>query len=273
LGFSVISNRELEVKTLLLEEMTWPQIREAIDEGYRTVVVAAGSIEQHGKHLPIGMDTMGGYSMALSIAEGLGKALVAPVIRPGCSDHHMDFPGTISIPADLLKELCRAYCRCLHKHGFETIVLIASHGGNIEPMKEVAGELDEELPCTVVSPVLLPDPRVEEAMDPVLARYGVTREEGGIHSGFVETSLLLASSYGHLVDMESAECGFVGDVWARIEEATKDGRFSMADISPVGVLGDPTKASADAGWAIRAAENPVYVEIVREALRSKGGEG
>jgi len=260
------------VKTLLLEEMTWPQIRKTIDEGYRTVIVAAGSIEQHGKHLPIGMDTMGAYSMALSIAEGLGHTLVAPVIRPGCSDHHMSFSGTISISAELLKELCRAYCRCLYKHGFETIVLIACHGGNIEPMKEVAPELDEELPCTVVSPVLLPDSRVEEATDPILARYGVTREEGGIHSGFVETSELLASSYAHLVDMSAAERGFVGDVWARIEEAKKDGRWSMADVTSVGVLGDPTKASAEAGREMDAATNPVYVEIVKEALRSKDGE-
>jgi creatinine amidohydrolase len=249
--------------------MTSPQIQRAIEEGYRTVIVPAGSIEQHGRHLPIGMDTMGGYSMAINIAEGLGQTLVAPVIRPGCSDHHMSFSGTVSISAELLKELCRAYCRCLHRHGFETLVLIATHGGNIEPMKEVASELDEELPCTVVSPVLLPDPRVEEATDPILARYGVTREEGGIHSGFVETSLLLASSYADLVDMPAAERGFVGDVWTRLEEVTKDGRYDLADISPVGVLGDPTKATAKAGQAIRDAEIPVYVEIVREALRSK----
>jgi creatinine amidohydrolase len=256
------------VKTVLLEEMTSPQIRKAIDEGYTTVIVAAGSIEQHGKHLPIGMDTMGGYSMALSIAEGLGHTLVAPVIRPGCSDHHMAFTGTISISADLLKEICRAYCHCLYQHGFETIVLIAAHGGNIDPMKEVAPELDQELPCTVVSPVLLPDARVREAVEPVLAGYGVTLEEGGIHSGFVETSELLASSHGHLVDMPAAERGFVGDIWARLAEVTRDGRYDLAEISPVGVLGDPTKASAEAGRAILAVADPVYLEIVREALRN-----
>lgn len=256
------------MKTLLLEDMTSPQIRRAIEDGYRTVIVAAGSIEQHGKHLPTGMDTMGAYSVAVGIAEGLGDALVAAVIRPGCSDHHMAFPGTISISADLLKELCRVYCRCLSQHGFERIVLIACHGGNIHPMQEVAPELDAELPCKVVSPNILQDPRVEEATDPILARHGVTRDEGGIHSGFVETSLLLASSHGHLVDMQSAERGFVGDVWTRIEEAKKDGRWSMADITSVGVLGDPTKASADAGREMLAATGPVYVEIVREALGS-----
>jgi len=254
------------VRTLLLEEMTWPQIRRAIDGGHRTVIVAAGSIEQHGKHLPIGMDTLGGYSTAISIAEGLGQTLVAPVIRPGCSDHHMAFPATISISADLLKELCRVYCRCLREHGFERIVLIACHGGNIEAMQEVAPELDSELSCKVVSPNILQDPRVEEATDPILARYGVTREEGGIHSGFVETSLLLASSHARLVDMKAAERGFVGDVWTRIEEAKKDGRWSMADVTPVGVLGDPTKATAEAGQEMLAAAGPVYVEIVKEAL-------
>jgi creatinine amidohydrolase len=254
------------LKTVLTEEMTWPQIRAAIDEGYRTVIVATGSIEQHGKHLPTGMDTMGGYSIAVGIAERLGHTLVAPVIRPGCSDHHMPFPGTISISAELLKELCRAYCRCLCEYGFERIALIASHGGNILPLQEVAPELDAQLSCRVVSPNILQDPRVEEAMDPVLDRYGVTREEGGIHSGFVETSDLLASSYGHLVDMPSAERGFVGDVWAKIDEVTHDGRYSMADISPIGVLGDPTKASAEAGRELLAATLPTYTEIVREAF-------
>lgn len=254
------------MKTLLLEEMTWPQVRKALEEGYRTVIVAAGSIEQHGKHLPTGTDTMSGYRIAINIAEGLGHTLVAPVIRPGCSDHHMAFPGTISIPADLLKDLCRAYCRCLCGHGFERIVLIASHGGNIQALREVAQELDAELPCRVVSPNIILDPRVEEATEPILARYGVTRGEAGIHSGFAETSHMLANPYEHLVDMPAAECGFVGDAMARIQEVMKDGRWNVADITPIGVLGDPIKASAEAGQELLAASVPVYIEIVKEAL-------
>lgn len=67
----------------------------------------------------------------------------------------------------------------------------------------------------------------------------------------------------------------MGDVWARIAEVTEDERYNMADISPVGVLGDPTKASAEAGFALQAATDPVYLEIVREALRSdnRGAQG
>jgi creatinine amidohydrolase/Fe(II)-dependent formamide hydrolase-like protein len=64
----------------------------------------------------------------------------------------------------------------------------------------------------------------------------------------------------------AAERDFVGDVWTRLAEVTRDGRYNLAEISPVGVLGDPTKASAGAGRELDAAANPVYVEMVKEAL-------
>lgn len=254
------------MKTLLLEEMTSPQIRQAIEEGYRTVIVAAGSIEQHGKHLPIGMDAMAGYLIPLRIAEELGHTLVAPAIRPGCSDHHMTFCGTISIPPDLLKELCRAYCRSLCQHCFEHIVLIATHGGNFQAMEEVAPEINAELPCQVVWAPILRDPGLDEVLDRLLTGYGVTREEGGVHAGFVETSFLLASSHGHLVDMDVAERGFVGDAMARIEELRKSGSWNIADISPVGVLGDATRANAKAGREMLDALVPIYAQVVKESL-------
>jgi creatinine amidohydrolase len=256
------------MKTLLLEEMTWPQIGQALEDGYRTVIVCAGAIEQHGKHLPLGMDTMDGYVIAVEIARQLGHTLVAPVIRPGCSDHHLSFPGSLSLPAELLQSICRAYCRNLCHHGFERIVLICTHGGNIEAMEAVAPEIDAELPCEVVWANILRDPRDDEALVPILARYGVTREEGGVHSGFVETSILLATAHAHLVDMDAAERGFVGDARARIAELRKAGGWNIADLSPLGVLGDPTRASVEAGQEILAALVPVYAQVVREALEA-----
>ncbi|MCW4013105.1 MAG: creatininase family protein, partial [Candidatus Bathyarchaeota archaeon] len=83
--------------TIHLEEMTWTMVEEAIAEGYKTVVMAVGSIEQHGHHLPLATDTYLGDVLATRTAEKLGKTLVAPTIRPGCSEHHLTFPGTISI--------------------------------------------------------------------------------------------------------------------------------------------------------------------------------
>jgi creatinine amidohydrolase len=256
------------MNTVLLEEMTWPQIRRAMDEGYRTAIVCAGAIEQHGKHLPLGMDTMDGYVVSAEIARRLGHTLVAPIIRPGCSDHHLAFPGSLSVPPELLQELCRTYCRNLCHHGFERIALICTHGGNIEALSAVAPEINAELPCKVVWANILRDLRGDEALAPILARYGVTREEGGVHSGFVETAMLLATAHAPLVDMDAAERGFVGDGRARIAELKAKGAWNIADLSPIGVLGDPTRASTEAGKEIFDALLPVYTQVVREALDS-----
>jgi len=249
-----------------MEEMTSREIKQAIADGYTTVIVAAGSIEQHGPHLPIGTDYMLGTTGALEIAEGLGHTLVAPTIRPGCSDHHMPFSGTITISTELLKELCRAYCRSLAKHGFTRIVLLATHGGNIEPMAEVAPEIAAELGCTVVSPLILGTPETMGCMRPLIEAHGLTEDESGIHAGFIETCEMLASPFAHLVEMEHAERGFTGNPFEAIEKVKVDGHWKMTDISPNGILGDPRKASVEAGRELSRIATPVYVKIVAQAL-------
>jgi creatinine amidohydrolase len=255
------------MKTLLTEEMTSPHIRKAIQAGYRRVIVAAGSIEQHGKHLPTGTDSMLGYELALEIARGLGNTLVAPVIRPGCSDHHMTFSGTISIPPELLQGLCRAYCHCLAQHGFEEIVLISAHGGNNSAMEAIAPVINAELPCKVVWVSLFDSPEAEKAQMELLQRYGISPAEGGVHAGFTETSELLASPYGKWADMSVAERGFVGDAEAEITKAKAEkGSWNIADISPIGVLGDATKGNAEAGMEMVRVFAPFMVEMVRTAL-------
>ena len=83
-----------------MEEMTWREIQQALRDGTDTVILVAASVEQHGPHLPTGTDTMIGYALAAAVAAKMGNALVAPVIRPALSGHHMDFPGTITLRMD-----------------------------------------------------------------------------------------------------------------------------------------------------------------------------
>jgi len=66
--------------TVLIEEMTWPAVRDAIAGGKRRVIVMLGAMEQHGPHLPIGVDTYLGYATGERLARRLGDALVAPVV-------------------------------------------------------------------------------------------------------------------------------------------------------------------------------------------------
>lgn len=256
------------MKTLHLENLTSPQVREAIDNGYKTVIVVAGSIEQHGLHLPVGTDAFLGEVLAEKIAAGMGNTLVAPVIRPGCSDHHMDFAGSLTISADLLKEICKAYCRALAKHGFERIVLMSSHGGNNKAMIEVTPEIKAELPqCKVIWGDIYGIEESQVAQQAVFDKYGVTAEEGGHHAGFTEASQVLASPYGQWTDMPRAQRGFVGDSNAAIDAQMKEfGKWNIGKISPIGTLGDPVKANAQAGKDWEAAAIPFMVKRINELL-------
>ncbi len=69
----------------MLEELTWPLVEKALKDGYKTILVPVGSIEQHGHHLPLATDSLLGEALSKRLAEKMGKTLVSPVLRPGCS--------------------------------------------------------------------------------------------------------------------------------------------------------------------------------------------
>jgi creatinine amidohydrolase len=123
--------------------MTWAEIGDAIESGKTTVIVVAASIEQHGPHLPTDCDAVYGTEMAVRAATHLGDALVAPAIRPGCSQHHMGFPGTITVPAETFVSTVVAHLRSLAAAGFERVVLTSSHGGNFGPLSDALPILEE----------------------------------------------------------------------------------------------------------------------------------
>ena len=127
-------------QNLLLEEMTWPEVEGLLAAGFTSVVIAAGAVEQHGPHLPLLVDAARGDRLAVEVARRLGNTLVAPTIRVGCSEHHMGFPGTISLRGSTLKAICLDYTASLARHGFRTICFVPSHGGNFAPL---SGMLDE----------------------------------------------------------------------------------------------------------------------------------
>jgi creatinine amidohydrolase/Fe(II)-dependent formamide hydrolase-like protein len=81
---------------LLIERLTWTDVEAALGRGMRRAIVCAASTEQHGPHPPEATDALLGEAYAEGLARRLGDGLVAPVIRPACSDHHMAFPRTDS---------------------------------------------------------------------------------------------------------------------------------------------------------------------------------
>ena len=82
---------------------------------------------------------------ACRLARRLGKTLLAPIIRPGCSDHHLAFPGSLSIPREVFIETVMGCVRSLAPHGFDTFVLLSTHGGNFDALEDAARRLRGQL--------------------------------------------------------------------------------------------------------------------------------
>jgi creatinine amidohydrolase len=236
---------------LLLEEMTWPQIGQALEAGRRTVVVAVGAIEQHGPHLPLSVDAVRGDRLALEVANRIGSAFVAPTIRVGCSEHHMGFPGTLTLRRSTLEAICLDYVVSLARHGFERVCLVPSHGGNFGPLAEML----EDLRAAVA-----PDCRVDAYCDLVgflhLWQGAVERvapamaERVGGHADLAETSEMLCIK-PELVRRDRAERGHM----EAFDETLMDRIFheGFRAVTPNGVLGDARGATREIGEVCIAA--------------------
>ena len=104
-----------------LAELTSPEIAEALSRGIDTVILPVGSTEQHGAHLPLSTDSLHTVAVLERVAESL-PALVAPLIPVGRADHHMAFPGTITVRHETLHATVRDWCDSFFRHGFRHVL-------------------------------------------------------------------------------------------------------------------------------------------------------
>jgi creatinine amidohydrolase len=221
------------MRSFRLEDLTWQEVKAALQGEVDTVVFAVGSTEQHGPHLPLASDTLIGEWLADSTAQRLQRALVAPVLPVGCSQHHIAFAGTISIEPATLHSIVVSYCQTLLGHGFRRVVIIPSHGGNFGPVASAVKTLRELLPDKqIVSFCDLN--RLVEVSHSLSREFGVSPGASGAHAGEYETSILLYLR-PDLVDMKRAEEGFIGDLTPMIQELFTHG---LAKVTANGVLGD-----------------------------------
>jgi creatinine amidohydrolase len=220
---------------LLMERMTSPEVRSAIEGGRRTAIIACGAVEQHGPHLPLFMDAEHGARLAEEVARRLGDALVAPAIRVGCSEHHMRFAGSMSVRIETFEAICLDYCVSLARHGFRRIYFIPSHGGNYGPLAAMLDRLNEAVgPDVRVVAFTDLAAQIEVWERVVEAESGLGSRVGG-HADIAESSIMLVL-HPHLVRQDRAEPGYAGpltpDVLKRVFEE------GIGAVTPNGILGD-----------------------------------
>ena len=219
-----------------LDRMSWPEVQAAIEAGRDTVVIAFGATEQHGPHLPLATDALLGDHLARLVAEQL-NAFVAPTVRIGCSEHHLEFPGTLSVSEETFHQIVADLVRSLARGGFRRVVLIPTHGGNFGPLAKAVERLGPveglEISAATDLGALLAVARVGAD------EHGVPLGEGGLHAGEWETSLLMAI-HPDLVHLERGEPGYTGDMEEAVGAIFGSGVHSIATN---GVIGDPAQAS------------------------------
>lgn len=166
----------------------------------------------------------------------------------------MEFPGTITVPPETLMDVVRSYCRSLSAHGFEYVALVPTHGGNFAPVATVAPEISRAIDATVIALTDL-DEHVR-LQNEGLRAAGVDYEEPVIHAGAIETAVVTAIDDG-LVRTDELAPGYEGEIsTARLLSE------GFAAITETGVLGDPRKATADAGETILERVATAYAERI-----------
>jgi creatinine amidohydrolase len=201
-----------------LDSATWTDLAEAADRS--TLIVPLGATEQHGPHLPLSTDTRIAAAVVDAVAARRDDVVVAPAVPYGSSGEHAGFPGTLSIGQEALELLIVELVRSADAFG--GVVLVSGHGGNAEPLQRAVARLVAE-------------GRLVRAWSPSGSL--------DLHAGRTETSLLLALA-PEIVRVADAEAGDRRPL-AELLPALREG--GVAAVSPNGVLGDPSGASAEEG--------------------------
>ncbi len=128
---------------MLLQNLTWPQVQQ-LDRRI-PVLIPVAALEQHGHHLPLFTDSMlmGEVVRRVEVERG-SQILTAPLMWLGNSDHHLDFPGTLSAAPRVYLDLLTSLIDNFIFHGFQRIMMINGHGGNDVPGKQVVFEVRQK---------------------------------------------------------------------------------------------------------------------------------
>jgi creatinine amidohydrolase len=221
--------------TVLLEELTWTEVRDLIGAKTTTIIVPVGGTEQNGPQMTLGKHNARVKILSEKIARALGGTLVAPVIayvpegRLSPATGHLRFPGTITISDETFQKVLEYAARSFKLHGFRDIVFLGDHGGTQADQKAVAARLNREWAATPVRAHAIEEYYRAAVVEfpRFLSERGYRTEELGLHAGLTDTSLMLA------VD----------------PRMVRPGRLRPDSWPPgaSGVSGDPTRASAELG--------------------------
>jgi len=248
-------------------EMTWEDFAGA-DKTRWIAVLPVAAVEQHGPHLPVGVDAFIAAAYLSRARELLPADLPVsflPMLSIGTSEEHRAFPGTLTLSADTLIRVLAEIGESVHRAGVRKLVIVNSHGGNVSAIDLVTRDLRVRLNLLTVA----------------CSWFGFGYPEGlfaqeeqvhGIHAGAIETSIMLAA-HPALVRTEHAKnFASAGIELARefrylgIDRPGRLGWMSQ-DLHASGAMGDASAATAEKGKAAIEFGARAFVELLGEVDR------
>ena len=249
------------------DELTWIEMREAINI-QPVVLLPFGTVEDHGPHLPLNTDNVIVEAICLEAAQRVpGEMLVMPVLAYGLDEHHMDFPGTVTVDIQTLLAFLADVAMSPARHGFSRVLIVNGHGSNASVAELAARRvvLQTGIVCGAMSPNAAIDPTLAE---PTLSDQRRSRPGGIAHAGEYETAMMLHLR-PDLVQMDKA-VREIGQLkleyfnWDHAEPSVLSWQDWWSRMSESGVCGDPTVATAEFGHALFETTVQNFVRFVRE---------
>jgi creatinine amidohydrolase len=247
--------------------MTWQDFS-AADVGRWVAVLPVAATEQHGPHLPLGVDAIIGrayLARALPLVPAGLPATFLPLQDIGVSLEHEAFPGTLSMSAAPVIQAWGEIGASVARAGVRKLVIVTSHGGNVPTIDIVARELRVRHGMFVVTCAWQNFGYPDGLFEPQERTHG-------IHAGGIETSIVLAAARD-LVRMDKASNATPVTVemeksmrWLRLSRPAGFGWMAQ-DLHPSGAVGDATGASAERGDAALAHGARAFVELLADVDR------
>jgi len=230
---------EVEWRKLRADQLREQARRNAI------VIVPVGSLEQHGPHLPVEVDSVLGEALALRAARLIAAhepVLVLPMLWTGISEHHMSFGGTVTLDAAAFAAVIEGICRSLVRHGFKRIVLFNSHGGNDNALRTITDDLSPRLGVPIIQFTYWH--AAAEPIAEILEQQTALR-----HACEAETAMMMALR-PELVAQERIALVAAANRTPEVKDLVGAGVHrwrSLGSMSSAGVIGHPEAASPEKG--------------------------
>lgn len=254
-AWAKITENPLPVQdNVFIEDMTWLEVRDAIQQGKTTAIIATGGVEQNGPYLVTGKHNVILRLTTDNIARQLGNALVAPIVpfvpegdkQPPTK--HMRYPGTISLTESTFVLLLREIAESLKVHGFKDIVLLGDSGGNQAGMQKLAVELNQSWKKDKVRVHYIPEYYDNPRWTKWLQQRGINEVKDGEHHDFRHTALMML---------------------AAPESVRMSQRLALGDFSVNGVVLTPAGKTLELARKLLAYQTGVTVTAIEKSMAKK----